>query len=46
MQIKVEALGYRKKNKLFNRLCCQAPLDSFIIFYHGLKLMAELLGIY
>ena len=42
-QIKIEALGHRKK--LLNRLSRRAPLDSFIFFYHGLKLMAALLGI-
>jgi len=30
--------------KLLNRLSRREPLDSFIIFYHGLKLKAELLG--
>ena len=44
MQIKVKALGRRKK-KLLNRLSRQAPHDSFINFYRGLKLMAELLRI-
>jgi len=44
MQIKVKALGYRKK-KLLNRLSCQASLESFKNFYCGLKLMAELLRI-
>jgi len=41
MQIEVEALGHRKKP--VNRLSRRAPLDTFINFYHGIKLMAELL---
>jgi len=42
MQIKVKALGHRKK--LLNRLSRRTTLNCFIIFYHGLKLTAELLG--
>jgi len=37
MLIKVKALGHRKK--LLNRLSRQAPLDSLIDFYRGLKLI-------
>jgi len=43
IQIEAEMLGHRKK--LLNRLSRRALFDSFIIFYHGSKLMAELLGI-
>ena len=32
--------------KLLNRFSRWAPLNSFIIFYYGLKLKAELLGSY
>jgi len=41
MQIKVE-VHWTLKNKLLIRLSCWAPLDSFKNFYHGLKLMVEL----
>ena len=44
IQIEAEMLGHRKK--LLNRLSRRALFDSFIIFYHGSKLMAELLGIW
>jgi len=37
MLIKVKALGHRKK--LLNRLSRQAPFDSLIDFYRGLKLI-------
>ena len=40
---KIKALGTEKK--LQNRLSRRAPLESFINFYRGLKLMAELLRI-
>jgi len=43
MQIEVKALGHRKK--LLYRLTRRAPLDCFMNFYCGLKLMAELLRI-
>jgi len=33
------------QKKTINRMPHQAPLNSFIVFYHGLKLMAKLLGI-
>jgi len=41
VQIKVKVLGHWKN--LLNRLSRQAPLDSSINSYRGLKLMAELL---
>jgi len=42
MQIKVKSLEQQKQ--LLTSLSRRAPLDSFIIFYHGLNLMAEILG--
>jgi len=39
MQTKVKALGQRKKT--VKQVVSSGALDSFIIFYHGLKLMAE-----
>jgi len=42
IQIKAKALGHRKKP---DRLSRRAPLDSFINFYCGVNLMAELLQI-
>jgi len=42
MQIEVEVLGHGKK--LLNRMSPQAPLDSFIIFHHGLKVDGRIIG--
>jgi len=42
-KIKLRRWGTEKN--LQNRLSCQAPLESFINFYRGLKLMAELVRI-
>jgi len=44
MQIKVKVLAHQKK--LLSRLSHWAPLNSFIKFYYGLKVIAEFLRIY
>jgi len=36
---------YNEKKNCLNKFSCRAPVYSFINLYHGLKFMAELLGI-
>jgi len=42
---KIKLRRWDTEKNLQNRLSCRAPLESFINFYRGLKLMAELVRI-